>query len=104
MDGTGISSISLNFTKAQLFVINFEWLSVGRIRFGFYLFGKINYCHQNTNLNLLTAPYMLSQNLPIRYEIITTYGETGSLVQICSTVISEGGYTPIGRSFSAGTN
>ena len=104
MDGTGISSISLDFTKAQLFVIDFEWLSVGRIRFGFYLFGKINYCHQITNINSLTAPYMLSPNLPIRYEIISTSGATGSLVQICSTVISEGGYTPIGRAFSIGTN
>jgi hypothetical protein len=79
-------------------------LSVGRIRFGFYLFGKINYCHQITNLNSLTAPYMLSPNLPIRYEIISTSGATGSLVQICSTVISEGGYTPIGRAFSIGTD
>ena len=104
MDGTGISSISLDFTKAQLFVIDFEWLSVGRIRFGFYLFGKINYCHQITNINSLTAPYMLSPNLPIRYEIISTSGATGSLIQICSTVISEGGYTPIGRAFSIGTN
>lgn len=104
MDGTGISSISLDFTKAQLFVIDFEWLSVGRIRFGFYLFGRINYCHQITNMNILTAPYMLSPNLPTRYEIISTSGATGSLTQICSTVISEGGYTPIGRAFSAGTN
>ena len=104
MDGTGISSISLDFTKAQLFVIDFEWLSIGRIRFGFYLFGKINYCHQITNLNSLTVPYMLSPNLPIRYEIVSTSGATGSLVQICSTVISEGGYTPIGRSFSVGTD
>lgn len=104
MDGTGVSSISLDFTKAQLFVIDFEWLSVGRIRFGFYLFGRINYCHQITNLNSLTAPYMLSPNLPSRYQILSTSGATGSLVQICSTVISEGGYTPIGRAFSAGTN
>jgi hypothetical protein len=104
MDGTGASSISLDFTKSQLYVIDFEWLSVGRIRFGFYLFGKINYCHQITNLNSLTAPYMLSPNLPIRYEIISTSGATGSLVQICSTVISEGGYTPIGRAFSIGTD
>lgn len=104
MDGTGISSISLDFTKAQLFVIDFEWLSVGRIRFGFYLFGKINYCHQITNLNSLTAPYMLSPNLPSRYQILSTSGATGTLIQICTTVISEGGYTPIGRAFSAGTN
>lgn len=104
MDGTGASSISLDFTKSQLYVIDFEWLSVGRIRFGFYLFGKINYCHQITNLNSLTAPYMLSPNLPSRYQILSTSSASGTLIQICTTVISEGGYTPIGRSFSAGTN
>lgn len=104
MNGTGISSISLDFTKSQLYVIDFEWLSVGRIRFGFYLFGKINYCHQITNLNELTNPYMLSPNLPSRYQILSTSGATGTLTQICTTVISEGGYTPIGRAFSVGTN
>lgn len=104
MDGTGMSGITLNFQKAQLFVIDFEWLSVGRIRFGFYIFGKINYCHQITNFNELTNPYMLSPNLPTRYEISSTTGASGTLTQICATVISEGGYTPIGRAFSAGTN
>jgi len=104
MDGTGVSGITLNFTKAQLFVIDFEWLSVGRIRFGFYIFGRINYCHQITNLNELTNPYMLSPNLPVRYEISSITGASRTLTQICSTVISEGGYTPIGREFSAGTN
>ena len=47
---------------------------------------------------------MLSPNLPIRYEIISTSWATGTLTQIWTTVISEGGYTPIGRAFSIGTN
>lgn len=98
-DGTGISGLTINFKKAQLFVIDFEWLSVGRIRFGFYLFGRIYYCHQITNINSLTAPYMLTPNLPIRHEIRLTSGQV-TLTQICSSVISEGGYNPIGRPFS----
>lgn len=98
-NGTGISGLTIDFEKAQLFVIDFEWLSVGRIRFGFYLFGRIYYCHQITNINSLTAPYMLTPNLPIRHEIRLTSGDV-SLTQICSSVISEGGYNPIGRPFS----
>ena len=97
--GTGISGLNLNFQTSQLFVIDFEWLSVGRIRFGFYLFGRIYYCHQITNVNVLTAPYMLTPNLPIRHEIRLTSGQV-TLTQICSSVISEGGYNPIGRPFS----
>jgi hypothetical protein len=42
---------------------------------------------------------MLSPNLPIRYELNVTSG-SASLTQICSSVISEGGYNPIGRPFS----
>jgi hypothetical protein len=99
MDGTGLSGLNLDISKCQLFVIDFEWLGVGKIRFGFYANGKINYCHEITNINVLTAPYMVSPNLPIRYEISSTGGQ-GSLTQICSTVISEGGYNPTGIPFS----
>ena len=100
LDGNGTSGYNLDFTKNQLFVIDFEWLSVGRIRFGFYIFGQIYYCHQISNLNELTDPYMLSPNLPIRYELNVADSGTASLTQICSSVISEGGYNPIGRPFS----
>ena len=46
MDGTGKTGLELDFTKAQLFVIDMEWLGVGRVRFGFYAYGRIYYCHQ----------------------------------------------------------
>lgn len=105
LDGTGTSKLNLDFTKAQLFVIDFEWLGVGRIRFGFYAMGRINYCHQIININSLTSPYMLTPNLPIRYELSgSSSGDKGALMQICSTVLSEGGYNPIGKSFSASNN
>lgn len=100
MDGTGQSGLTLDFTKAQLFVIDLEWLGVGRVRYGFYAYGKIFYCHQITNVNGLTGPYMISPNLPIRYEIGNTGATGASLTQICSTIISEGGYNPEGRPFS----
>ena len=103
MDGTGSSGIYLNFKKAQLFVIDMEWLSVGRVRFGFYIYGKIVYCHQLTNINTLTGPYTTEINLPVCYSIHSNLaGNTGSITQICSTVISEGGYQPTGKPFSIG--
>jgi hypothetical protein len=83
-----------------------EWLGVGRVRFGFYAYGKIQYCHQVTNINILTAPYTNSINLPICYSIHNSNGLGGTsnnFKQICSTVISEGGYAPLGRPFSIGT-
>ena len=42
-------------------------------------------------------------NLPVCYSIHSTLaGNTGSITQICSTVISEGGYQPTGKPFSIG--
>lgn len=104
MDGTGTSGINIDFFKAQLFTIDLEWLSIGRIRFGFFSYGRVQYCHQITNLNILIEPYTSNINLPIRYELIGTgtSGSTAIIEQICSTVISEGGYNPVGRPFSFG--
>ena len=99
MDGSGPSGLTLDFTKTQLFVIDMEWLGVGRIRYGFYAYGRIQYVHQVTNINLLTEPYTNSINLPISHTLFGTSG-VGSITQICSTVISEGGYNPVGRPFS----
>ncbi len=102
MNGTGISGLNLDFTKTQLFVIDMEWLGVGRVRFGFYAYGRIHYCHQILNINVLTSPYTNNINLPISYTLHATSISAGSgnIRQICSTVISEGGYNPTGKPFS----
>lgn len=106
MDGTGPSGLNLIFSQTQLFVIDMEWLGVGRIRFGFYAYGRIQYCHQVTNINSLIQPYTTSINLPICYSIHNPNPSSisaGNFTQICSTVISEGGYTPVGRPFTIST-
>ncbi len=101
MDGNGPSGINLDFTKTQLVVIDMEWLGVGRVRFGFYAFGRIIYCHQETHINTLTAPYTNSINLPMCMSLhCTSASGSGTITQICSTVISEGGYNPTGYPFS----
>lgn len=103
MDGNGPSGLKLDFKKAQLLAIDMEWLGVGRVRFGFYAYGRIQYCHQVLNYNFSGQPYTTSIDLPICYSLCGTSGGssfTGSITQICSTVISEGGYNPSGRPFS----
>ena len=106
LNGTGLSGLTLDFTKTQLFVMDMEWLGVGRVRFGFYVYGKIQYCHQVTNINILTEPYTNTINLPVCYSIhnsSATATPANNFTQICSTVISEGGYSPLGRPFSIST-
>jgi len=92
MDGTGPSKITLDFTKTQILVIDFEWLGVGRVRFGFNVNGITYYVHELLNANNLATVYMSTPNLPLRYQIINDgSGVASSINCICSAVSSEGG-------------
>lgn len=98
MDGTGPSGVVFDPTKTQIFVIDFQWLGVGAVRFGLVVDGAIWYVHQMNHANILDAVYMKSAWLPLRYEIVNTGTTTvaGSMKQICSAVSSEGGAEPTG--------
>ena len=94
LDGTGASGITLDLTKAQILWMDFEWLGVGSVRCGFIIDGQYIICHTFNNANDIDKVYMTTAILPVRYEIENT-GATASastLTQICSSVISEGGY------------
>ena len=65
MDGNGASGITINFTKAQILIIDFEWLGVGRVRMGFVVNGLIYYSHEFLNTNNLAEVYMSTPNLPL---------------------------------------
>lgn len=101
LDGTGPSLLTLDLTKPQIFFSDIEWLGVGSVRCGFVINGQLIHCHSFHHANLSTAngAYMTTACLPIRYEIFNTANtaNTSSLDQICSTVISEGGYELRGR-------
>ena len=100
LDGTGASGIKIDFNSAVLMVIDYEWLSVGRVRCGFNIGGRTFYAHQFTNIGTLSAPYMTSGNQPVRYEIRQTGAGSGYLKHICSSVMSEGGEDYIGTSLT----
>ena len=107
LDGSGVSAFDLDITKTQLFFTDFEWLGVGRVRCGFSLDGKNIVAHEFYNSNNVDTVYMSNPNLPVRCEIRNTgaqVGAGGSFIQICSTVMSEGGYTEAGREFSHATS
>ena len=74
--------------------MDFEWLGVGSVRVGFVIDGQPVICHTFNNANNLTTVYMTTAILPVRYEVTNTgaVAAAATLKQICSTVISEGGY------------
>lgn len=114
-DGTGYSanfnsswSTGVDVTKGNIFWISIEWLGVGNVKCGFVVDGEFITAHTFNNVNANPSTYMTTAALPCRYEIENTALRVipATLKQICSTVISEGGYdiggTP--RSFGPSVN
>lgn len=87
----------LDVSKTNIYIINFQWLGVGRVIFALNIDGVITPVHQILNANNKTEVYMRTANLPVRYEIESTGGVDSTFRQICSTVISEGGQENKGR-------
>jgi hypothetical protein len=88
------SHLTLNLTKAQIMFSDIEWLGLGTVRCGFVIDGQLIHCHSFHHANLLETTYMTTASLPLRYEIKNTAATSSNstLKQVCSTVISEGGY------------
>lgn len=96
LDGTGVSGITLDITKAQILIIDLQYLGMGRVRIGFVINGKVYYCHEFLNANNLTVPYMQTASLPIQMLITaTSTGSTKTSYLKCGAVHSEGGLQAI---------
>jgi len=98
--------LALQVNRTQIFWTDIEWLGVGSVRCGFVINGAYVLCHtfHHANITGNTTTYMTTATLPVRYEITNTAGTTGvsMMRQICSTVISEGGYNAFTYSETAG--
>jgi hypothetical protein len=104
MDGTGPSGLTLDSSKAQILYMDVEWLGLGTVRTGFIINGSFVPCHNFNHANLVNTTYITTASLPLRYEMTNTAATTGAstLKQVCSTVISEGGYELRGLQATAG--
>ena len=112
-DGTGYSaqgtqlehSGGLDVSKTNILWFDIEWLGVGDVRCGFVVDGRFVTAHIFHNDNRNSVPYMTTASLPLRYEIKNTAATASSstLKQICSTVLSEGGYELRGLQQAIGT-
>ena len=105
LNGSGPSGITLDLTKAQILFMDLEWLGVGTVRIGFVIDGNFYVCHKFHHANIIASTYITTASLPLRYEITNTAATSGAstLKQICSTVLSEGGYELRGSQQAVGT-
>jgi len=94
MDGTGASGVTLDWTKAQHFVCEYQWLGVGFIRFGFDCGGGdgIVWCHEFSAANNMTGPWSRTGSLPVRAEVYATgtAAQAGKLTLVNVVVQHEG--------------
>lgn len=93
-DGTGLSGLTLDLTKAVILVIDLQYLGVGRVRCGFDFGGILYWAHEFVHAGILTNVYMSSGSQPLRAQVINTGVSNGTLTLdfICCSVISEGGF------------
>lgn len=93
VDGTGLSQLTLDITKVQVWWIDYQWLGAGRVRFGIIEpSGARLLLHDVQHANGGTLPYMRTGTLPFRSQNVNT-GATGSsseLREICVGIFSEG--------------
>ena len=106
LDGSGQSGVTLDITKAQIMFMDIEWLGLGTVRTGFVMNGQFVPCHYFHHANIINTTYITTASLPVRYEIENTADTSSSSVlkQVCSTVISEGGYELRGLQQAIGTS
>jgi hypothetical protein len=109
LDGSGSASnpsgLTLDASKAQILYMDIEWLGLGTVRTGFIIDGAFIPVHNFNHANLVNTTYITTASLPMRYEMKNTAATSGAstLKQVCSTVISEGGYQLAGAQQSIGT-
>lgn len=80
----------IDWSKTQLMFVDFQWLGVGRVRFGLVIDGQIKIFTTHTGTNNLSTVYMTAPNQPIRYDIRQVGAGSGTLNMICSQVSLEG--------------
>lgn len=99
------SLLTLDISKAQIMFIDLEWLGLGSVRCGFVIDGRFIHAHSFHHANRNTGTYITTACLPLRYEIknIGPTGNNSTLQQVCSTVISEAGYSLRGEQRAVGT-
>jgi hypothetical protein len=104
LDGSGQSRLNINWDKSQILTIDFEWLGVGRVRWGLVINGNIYYFHESLHANNIQGVYMKSPNKPLRWEIRQTGVGSGKFTHICSSIGTEGSLNTLGVIRSVNTN
>lgn len=93
LNGTGLSGVTLDITKINVWWLDYQWLGAGRVRFGIFApSGERVVCHEVANAGAFALPYMRTGTLPFSLENTNTgaAGSTSELRHTCCGVYTEG--------------
>ena len=91
LNGLGPSGITLDITKNNIAIIDFQALYVGRVRVGFDFGGSVIYCHEFNHANSTVYPYLQNASLPITAGMTCTGTVSTTMRLNCASVMTEGG-------------
>ncbi len=97
-DAANPSGVTLDESTDNIYIIDFQWLGAGRIRYGLDFGGQITYVHQIKFANTEAVPFTVTGDLPFRAEIFNTATASGATTFdfTCVGIASEGGFNPLG--------
>lgn len=101
MDGSGISGLTLDITKQQILVIQYQWLGSGQVIFSFSINGQTYPFHKFNHANILSGLYSKTGTLPVQAEILNTSGPASYMEFTCCSVVSNGATAQHGHLHSA---
>ena len=80
----------IDWSNTNLITVDYQWLGVGRMRFGLNLSGQTIYFTDHNCANNEPDVYMSSPNQPMRYEIRQVGVGSGYFDMLCSQTSTEG--------------
>ncbi len=92
LKNTNISQYIIQLDKMNLYWIDYQWLGVGKVRFGVIApNGTRTVIHTFENANQFSVPYMQSGSLPIRWENFNTGATSGNseLRCVCAALMRQ---------------
>lgn len=97
LDGIGLSKMTLNASKLNVYWMDMQWLGAGRVRLGVYGGqGERIVAHAFENANENDTAYMSTASLPIRVEQENTgtSASTSEMRLVCAAVYTESPLPP----------
>jgi hypothetical protein len=101
MDGSGPSGLTLDISKQQILVIQYQWLGSGQVIFSFSIDGMTFPVHKFNHANILSGLYSKTGTLPVQAEILNSAGPASYMEFTCCSVVSNGATAQHGHLHSA---